>query len=83
MLRVKEICKEKNISLKELAEKIGVSPSSLTQSISGNPSLDKVLLLSQALDVPVSILVGDMPEHNTSTKCPHCGGSISFSINIK
>ncbi|MDD3229592.1 MAG: helix-turn-helix transcriptional regulator [Oscillospiraceae bacterium] len=72
MLRVKEICKQKGISQKDLADRLGISPSALAQSVGGNPGLDKVVSIANALNVTVSDLVGDK-EPDNSIVCPNCG----------
>lgn len=55
-LRVKEICKTKGITQKELAEKIGVAEMSLSRSINGNPTLSTLESIASALGVEVSEL---------------------------
>ena len=74
MLRVKEICREKGISQKELADQLGITASALNQSITGNPSLDKILSIAEALGVTVSELIGESKdEQDNSIVCPNCG----------
>ncbi len=51
MLRVKEICKERGITMTELTERLGISLSALTQTINGNPTIGKVKEIAKALDV--------------------------------
>lgn len=79
MLRVKEICKQKGISQAELAKKMKVSASALNQSIVGNPSLDKLKEIANALEVSISELVGDEALDNI-IKCPHCGNEIKIEL---
>ena len=59
MLKIKELCKTKGISMAELAEKIGITPSALSQSISGNPNLDRLKQIAEALDIPITRLFSD------------------------
>lgn len=75
MLRVKDICREKGISQKDLADKLGITASALNQSITGNPSLDKLLGIANALGVTVSELIGEntVEEPDNSITCPNCG----------
>ena len=40
MLRIKEIAKSKGLTLTEIAEKLGVSKVSLSNSINGNPTVE-------------------------------------------
>ena len=76
-LRVKEILKEKGIMQKELAVSIGVAEISLSRSINGNPSLDTLNRIAEALQVPISELF-EQPSTDT-INCPHCGGKIKVS----
>lgn len=52
-LRVREICKEKGITLKRLSELMNVSPELLSRAISdkGNPTLATLDKIAKALDV--------------------------------
>ena len=70
-LRVKEILKEKGISQKNLSENIGVAEISLSRSINGNPSLETLEKIANALNVPISELF-ERPQENGIT-CPNCG----------
>ncbi len=54
--RVKDICKEKGITLKELAEKMKIAPESLSRAINGNPQLSTLENIANALDVPIGSL---------------------------
>lgn len=79
-LRIKEICKEKGITLNMLAEKIGVSQPSISGIATGKqkPSFDTLERLSEALNVPVTELF-EQPKSGTATlTCPHCGKSITL-----
>lgn len=73
--RVKDLCAVKGCTLAELANKMGVSASSLSQIISGNPTLSKIQAIADALDVEVSELF--VPKKNVIT-CPRCGALIEF-----
>ena len=77
-LRIKEILKEKGIYQKDLSEKIGVAEISLSRSINGNPSLDTLQKIADALNVPISELF-ERPESDTIT-CPNCGAELEVKI---
>ena len=55
-LRVKEICKEKGITIGDLADRMSMKRESLSRAINGNPTLDTLEKIATALDVPVSSL---------------------------
>jgi len=54
MLRIKEICKEKDISLDGLSKKLGIGYQSLHSAMTGNPKLETLEKIAVALDVSVS-----------------------------
>lgn len=73
-MRIKEVIKEKNTTVKALAEKMGIAPPSLSLMISGNPTVETLNRIAAALEVPVTELF-DTPTGDT-INCPHCGGKI-------
>jgi len=58
MLRVRTICKTQGITLKQLAERMEVSPEAVTRMLSenGNPTLTTLENVAKALKVEVSEL---------------------------
>lgn len=60
-MKLKEVRKEKGMSMKALAKLVGCSVSSISYFESGakKPSYEMLLKLSEALDVSVSDLIGD------------------------
>lgn len=50
-LRVKEICKEKGILFKDLAEKLGVTDVGLRKQVQGNPTIGTLEKIAEALGV--------------------------------
>lgn len=55
-IRVKEICKEQGITIGELADKIQMVRESLSRAINGNPTLETLEKIANALGVPVTEL---------------------------
>lgn len=85
-LRVKEVCKDKGVTLAEIASKIGVAQASLSKMLGGNPTIGTLEKIATALDVPMWQLFASPEEvqlkkNSISVKCPHC--EKSFNINIK
>lgn len=70
-MRIKEVCKEKGITVSQLAEKMGIKQESLSRAINGNPTLETLERIASALDV-------DVPELFTSSS-----GGIIGVIRIK
>lgn len=81
--RIKELLKERNMTQKELAQRIGVSAVSLNRYMTGNPSVSSLEKIAEALDVEISELFvhRKVGETDTSITCPHCGNK--FHIVIK
>ncbi len=74
MLQLKELLKQKRMTAKDLAAKIGISEGALSKSISGNPTLERLEAIAAALGVSPAELFAPQPT-NTIT-CPHCGKPI-------
>lgn len=56
-LRIKEICKEKELKMSDLANKLGISPVSLSAAINGNPTVAWLQKVADILEVEVSDLI--------------------------
>lgn len=55
-LRIKELIKEKGTTIQNIADLIGVNRVTLSNSINGNPTLETLEKIANALDVPVTEL---------------------------
>lgn len=55
MLRIKEICKERGISIRELAKRMNVSPGVVVRMLSedGNPKVSTLENIAKVLDLQV------------------------------
>lgn len=71
-MRIKEVIKEKGTSVKEVAQKMGIKPPSLSRTINGNTTVEMLQRIAKVLDVSVSELI----EEKGGAICPHCGKSI-------
>ena len=54
--RIKEICREKGIMLKDLAGMIGITEVGLSKSLNGNPNINRLEEIATALGVTVTEL---------------------------
>lgn len=75
---VKSICKDKGITLADLANMIHVPAPSLTQILKGNPTLQKLEDISFALGIDVADLFKRRREGTIN--CPHCGKEIKIKV---
>lgn len=76
--RVLELCKQKGITQKDLAEKIGMTPVGLAKAANGNPTFETLEKIADGLGVTVPELFAPQPT-NTIT-CPHCGKPIKIKF---
>lgn len=77
-MRILELCKERGLTQKELAERVGLTPVGLSKSINGNPTKDTLQRIASALNVHISELFEkDTPNANT-IKCPNCGTELEI-----
>lgn len=58
-LRIKEICKNKGLTLGELADKMSIKRESLSRAINGKPNLDTLEKIAGALGVKITDLFED------------------------
>ena len=85
-MRVKEVAKKKGISISSLAEKMGVKQESLSRAINGNPTVETLNKIAEALDVPMWQLFVDPDKIGNNTHnlgngfvCPNCGARLTVS----
>lgn len=77
-LRIKEVIKEKGMTITELADKMGINRVNLSNMVNGNPTVETLNKIADALCVPVTELF-EQPKSGTATlTCPHCGKSITL-----
>lgn len=62
---LKAICRQKGLSLTDVANRMGASPSNLLSSVKGNPTISKIQDIANALQVSVSELLTMRPEKAT------------------
>jgi len=77
-LKVKEVCKQKGLTVTKLAEKLNIKQESLSRAINGNPTLDTMQKIASALGVPISDIL-DEPKGN-AFQCPKCGNDLHVEI---
>lgn len=75
-LRVKEICRDQGITLADLAGKMQITASALSQNLK-KPSFDTLEKLAVALNVEVADLFASS---KTQITCPHCGKPLNIKI---
>ena len=75
-LRIKEVIKEKGMTITELADKMGINRVNLSNMVNGNPTVETLNKIAGALEVPVTELFEQPKSGTASLTCPHCGKNI-------
>ena len=74
-LRIKEVIKNKNFTMQEVADLLGIARVNLTKTINGNPTKATLERIAAVLNVPVTELF-ESPAAVDILNCPHCGKKI-------
>lgn len=85
MNRIKEVIKEKGLTITSLADKLGIARESLSRMIV-SPSYPTLEKIATALNVPMWQLFASPEEIAKQAKndlCPHCGMPISIKTMIE
>jgi transcriptional regulator with XRE-family HTH domain len=79
-LRIKEIAKSRGITLEQLADKLGIRRTSLSQALTRNVfSIEKLSEIADVLDVEIpELFEASQP---SSMKCPHCGKPVNVTLS--
>lgn len=75
IFRIKELCKERGITQKELASKIGISAVGLAKALGGNTTIGTLEKVAGALGVPVWDLFA---REEVGLTCPKCGAKLKI-----
>lgn len=77
-LNIKKAIKSRGLEVKEIAARMGITPIGLSQHINGNPSVEVLQRIANAIGCDVSELF-DAPSRNEGIiTCPHCGKPITI-----
>lgn len=79
MIQVKELLRQRGMTAKDLAAKIGISEGALSKSLSGNPTLERINEIASALGVEVPELFAPSNSKEGLIHCPHCGKEIKLN----
>lgn len=79
-VRIKELCKERGIMMKDLAEKLGITPTGLSKSVGQEyPQLQTLERIANALRVEVAeLFVQQTKEQEATMCCPKCGAKLQL-----
>ena len=77
-LRIKDVIKEKGMTITELADKMGINRVSLSSMVNGNPTVETLNKIADAIGCPVTELFEQPKKNSLSITCPHCGKEIEI-----
>ena len=84
MTRIKEILKDKGMTVNDLADSLGVSRQALSKQIQGKMLVETAERIADALGVPLWQLFASpdgVRKENENLVCPHCGKPIKITID--
>lgn len=80
---IKKVIKEKGFTLEQTATKMGISRITLMQSLSGNPTVNTLQRVADAIGCRVVDFFADEiePTHSTHAfHCPKCGAELDLVL---
>lgn len=80
ILRIKEVIKDRGMTITELADKMGINRVNLSNMINGNPTVETLNKIADAIGCPVTELFEQPQKDVLSLTCPHCGKSINVKV---
>ena len=83
-LNIKEAIKKHGLEVKQVAERMEITPVGLSQHINGNPSVKVLEKIASAIGCDISELF-DKPDENymiMKVTCPHCGKVVKMKTTI-
>ena len=86
MTRIKDILKEKNMSVNELADILGISRQALSKQIQGKMLVETAQKIAAALGVPIWQLFvspSEITGNGKIIRCPKCQHEFEVELRIK
>lgn len=89
-MNIQKMIKAKGFTISQVAERMknqrggtGISQGSLSTSLNGNPTIDKLQEIADILGISLSELVSDPDDASkgATVVCPHCGKPIKVHLD--
>ena len=80
-LRIKEVIKGKGMTITELADKMGINRVNLSNMVNGNPTVETLNKIADAIGCPVTELFEKPQSDGVSITCPNSGKSIKIKVD--
>ena len=79
-LRIKEVIKEKGMTITELADKMGINRVNLSNMVNGNPTVETLNKIADAIGCTVTELFEQPKKDALTLTCPNCGKDINIKV---
>jgi len=80
-LQIKEVVKAKGLTIQQVADKMGINRVGLSNHINGNPSVEILERIANAIGCDIVELFEHPEKDEAQIVCPHCGKNISIKVN--
>lgn len=80
---VKSVIKSRGMTIKEVAERLGINRVTLSQTLSHPMSVSTLQRIADVLGCKVGDFFRDEMEPSREVTCPHCGKPIILSIEAE
>lgn len=79
-LNIKGAIKKHGLEVKEVARRMDITPTGLSQHINGNPSVEVLQRIADAVGCDISELFEQSKKDTVTLICPHCGKNIDLKF---
>lgn len=80
-LNIKKAIKEHGLEVREVAKRMEITPTGLSQHINGNPSVEVLERIASAIGCDISELFEQPKKEALTINCPHCGKGINIKVD--
>ena len=80
-LNIKKAIKEHGLEVREVAKRMEITPTGLSQHINGNPSVEVLERIASAIGCDISELFEQPKKYALTINCPHCGKGINLKVD--
>lgn len=81
-MRIKEVIKEKGLTVAIVAKRMGVDSPALSRVIHGNPTVEMLKRIAQALEAPITDLFEPPATVSAGVRCPSCGAMLDIEVKM-